>query len=301
GFVSADKMDSDHLYNYYEPKVQDYGPMYTQPLDEFHPHYFELGTGDDGIPFYPFADMHDALRPNLALHPRTSPPISPFAYYQPSILVTHPTDQPLSSQRLPIKSLAHSPHHMVTNAIKPLPHSPPHMVTNAIKPLPHSPPQMVGNEELWIDLKQRSLPIPTPKTRGRRASTRSETHDVSRQFTCAVEDCNKVFKRSEHLKRHVRSIHTLEKPFPCPICQKSFSRTDNLNQHVRIHSRPKSKVSTIRAHPPHHPFHLDPSAPLLGWMPFYTSQISSSHPDAAQMDPIQPPLYQSLNMGSILL
>jgi uncharacterized Zn-finger protein len=71
-----------------------------------------------------------------------------------------------------------------------------------------------------------------------------------------------VFKRSEHLKRHIRSIHTLEKrkfftncwkkekkkmkihfyshlalAYECPYqsCSKRFSRSDNLNQHIRIH------------------------------------------------------------------
>ncbi|KAI8340514.1 hypothetical protein BC941DRAFT_324881, partial [Chlamydoabsidia padenii] len=58
-----------------------------------------------------------------------------------------------------------------------------------------------------------------------------------RTFVCQAEDCGKIFKRSEHLKRHIRSIHTNEKPFECPYqqCQKRFSRSDNLNQHIRIH------------------------------------------------------------------
>ncbi|KAI7870246.1 hypothetical protein BDF14DRAFT_1682312, partial [Spinellus fusiger] len=59
----------------------------------------------------------------------------------------------------------------------------------------------------------------------------------TRMFTCKVDGCGKVFKRSEHLKRHIRSIHTHEKPFECPYesCNKRFSRSDNLNQHIRIH------------------------------------------------------------------
>ncbi|KAI8883269.1 hypothetical protein K501DRAFT_126363, partial [Backusella circina FSU 941] len=58
-----------------------------------------------------------------------------------------------------------------------------------------------------------------------------------RTFACKTEDCGKVFKRSEHLKRHIKSIHTMEKPFKCPYqnCNKRFSRSDNLNQHIRIH------------------------------------------------------------------
>ncbi|KAG9068759.1 hypothetical protein KI688_011044 [Linnemannia hyalina] len=43
----------------------------------------------------------------------------------------------------------------------------------------------------------------------RRASLSPDT--PSRVFNCLIDDCGKLFKRSEHLKRHVRSVHTLEK------------------------------------------------------------------------------------------
>ncbi|ORZ00947.1 hypothetical protein BCR43DRAFT_453183 [Syncephalastrum racemosum] len=75
-----------------------------------------------------------------------------------------------------------------------------------------------------------------PRSRGRRVSSNPATAG-QKMFTCRHDDCGKVFKRSEHLKRHIRSIHTLEKPFECPYhsCSKRFSRSDNLNQHIRIH------------------------------------------------------------------
>ena len=57
-----------------------------------------------------------------------------------------------------------------------------------------------------------------------------------RAHTCPLISCNKLFKRTEHLKRHLRT-HTLEKPFICPVCHKHFSRRDNLNQHIKIHDR----------------------------------------------------------------
>lgn len=105
-----------------------------------------------------------------------------------------------------------------------------------------------------------NLPIPVPvpnltkKSRGRRVPTvtsiedlRSVTSAVSRKrqssgktarmYLCEVEGCGKCFARGEHLKRHVRSIHTYEKPHRCPYpgCGKDFSRHDNLGQHMRVH------------------------------------------------------------------
>ncbi|KAK7063481.1 hypothetical protein R3P38DRAFT_3415427 [Favolaschia claudopus] len=104
------------------------------------------------------------------------------------------------------------------------------------------------------------IPIPVPnltkKSRGRRVPTvgmlygegqggrRSAASTSSnggktpaRLYTCKVPGCGKCFARGEHLKRHVRSIHTWEKPHKCPYpgCGKDFSRHDNLGQHMRVH------------------------------------------------------------------
>lgn len=48
--------------------------------------------------------------------------------------------------------------------------------------------------------------------------------------------CNRRFKRLEHVKRHERS-HTLEKPFTCSFegCGRHFSRSDNLKAHEKTH------------------------------------------------------------------
>jgi uncharacterized Zn-finger protein len=71
---------------------------------------------------------------------------------------------------------------------------------------------------------------PAPSRRGRKQSF---TDDPSKQYAC--DKCSRRFRRQEHLKRHIRSLHSNEKPFPCPECGKKFSRSDNLSQHQRTH------------------------------------------------------------------
>lgn len=50
-----------------------------------------------------------------------------------------------------------------------------------------------------------------------------------KSHSCPIPTCGRLFKRLEHLKRHVRT-HTQERPYICPHCNKAFSRSDNLAQ-----------------------------------------------------------------------
>jgi uncharacterized Zn-finger protein len=63
-----------------------------------------------------------------------------------------------------------------------------------------------------------------------------------RPYTCQVPNCHRSFKRSEHLIRHHRCVHTNLKPYKCkyPSCKKTFSRSDNLHQHELTHTTKSS-------------------------------------------------------------
>ncbi|EKM61783.1 uncharacterized protein PHACADRAFT_248642 [Phanerochaete carnosa HHB-10118-sp] len=84
-----------------------------------------------------------------------------------------------------------------------------------------------------------AIPNLTKKARGRPVPTKDTLLKPGngRAYACPVEDCRKVFTRSEHLKRHTRSIHTNEKPFRCEElnCGRLFTRHDNLLQHLKNH------------------------------------------------------------------
>ena len=71
---------------------------------------------------------------------------------------------------------------------------------------------------------------PTGPVRRARSATMMELGPYPhKSHSCPIPTCGRLFKRLEHLKRHVRT-HTQERPYVCPHCSKAFSRSDNLAQ-----------------------------------------------------------------------
>ncbi|SCV03694.1 LAME_0H12486g1_1 [Lachancea meyersii CBS 8951] len=69
----------------------------------------------------------------------------------------------------------------------------------------------------------------------RNSKSSSPFDEDEKPFKC--QECTKAFRRSEHLKRHIRSVHSTERPFHCSYCDKKFSRSDNLSQHLKTHKK----------------------------------------------------------------
>lgn len=85
---------------------------------------------------------------------------------------------------------------------------------------------------------------PGPVRRARSATLMELGPYPSKSHSCPIPTCGRLFKRLEHLKRHVRT-HTQERPYICPHCSKAFSRSDNLAQHRRTHeARPDGEVGS---------------------------------------------------------
>lgn len=73
------------------------------------------------------------------------------------------------------------------------------------------------------------------KSKSRSITPMSGPDEEVKPFKC--KECAKAFRRSEHLKRHIRSVHSTERPFACMFCEKKFSRSDNLSQHLKTHKK----------------------------------------------------------------
>ena len=93
----------------------------------------------------------------------------------------------------------------------------------------HASPTSDDQYEPRLPRSRATLPTPIPnltkKSRGRRVPTQEFSRTPTDQkdtrlYICQVEGCGKCFHRGEHLKRHIRSIHTHEKRefTPMMIC-----------------------------------------------------------------------------------
>jgi len=109
--------------------------------------------------------------------------------------------------------------------------------------LQHNDYSQLSNEELSGDgsihesPQRRHMQGPNGVVRRARSATMMELGPYpQKSHSCPIPTCGRLFKRLEHLKRHVRT-HTQERPYICPHCNKAFSRSDNLAQHRRTHDR----------------------------------------------------------------
>ncbi|KAI8091385.1 STE like transcription factor-domain-containing protein [Gilbertella persicaria] len=72
---------------------------------------------------------------------------------------------------------------------------------------------------------------------------------IQQDYYCPMEDCRHLFKRPEHLDRHMQAMHS----FVCTVCGKQFLRSENLAEHHRL----EHEVQTLETVPSFHHDHQD--------------------------------------------
>lgn len=88
----------------------------------------------------------------------------------------------------------------------------------------------VGRDDLHDGVLDHRRPGSNGAVRRARSATVMELGPYpQKSHSCPIPSCGRLFKRLEHLKRHVRT-HTQERPYICTHCSKAFSRSDNLAQ-----------------------------------------------------------------------
>ena len=75
------------------------------------------------------------------------------------------------------------------------------------------------------------------------------THTGDSKFRCYSGDCaGKVVCDVRELTQHMRAKHTLERPYRCELCNKRFKRSDNLKRHMDHVHFIKSKKRSPKRH-----------------------------------------------------
>lgn len=197
------------------------------------------GAGVATMPMHPYPV--NTFFGNPAAYPMV------FSQSAPDAACFHPNGSPCPSSPSSARSTSPYPNYGMASGMPSVLASPP---SRQIQ-IQHIPAQAPGLAMLpkgmslyshFAHLANPYAGLITKRSRGRRVPNKPEEMNnlgkSGKVYTCKVPGCGKCFKRSEHLKRHVRSIHTDEKPFLCPYpsCNKRFSRHDNLNQHARVHT-----------------------------------------------------------------
>lgn len=93
-------------------------------------------------------------------------------------------------------------------------------------------------QDSYVDIESNSMAsnsLLVPNSKPKRVRPKSSP---MKNLGCDWPGCEYMARDRYALTSHVRSVHTMEKPFKCPICSRCFTREDKLKEHRRRHEKP---------------------------------------------------------------
>jgi uncharacterized Zn-finger protein len=92
---------------------------------------------------------------------------------------------------------------------------------------------------------------------------------------CQQPGCTMRFHRPDELRKHEK-IHSVVKPYKCPVCQEKFTRKDHRDLHQSRHRQTprKSGLSLTIALSPRNPWIRAASYRVQPWVRVFTAFIS---------------------------
>ncbi|XP_029934385.1 zinc finger protein 852-like isoform X2 [Myripristis murdjan] len=70
-------------------------------------------------------------------------------------------------------------------------------------------------------------------------------HTGEKPYKCQMPECDKHFRSTAEMKRHVMQYHTEERPFKCNVCGRGFIMSCLLKTHARTHSGEKPYICSL--------------------------------------------------------
>ncbi|KAF9929129.1 hypothetical protein BGZ67_006572 [Mortierella alpina] len=144
----------------------------------------------------------------------------------------------------------------------------------------------------------RSAPTPFLSTDQVTFMSDGQSSTPKKSHFCPWPNCHKVFTRSAHLARHVRS-HGGEKPYTCPHegCGKQFSRSDVLKEHTRIHD--VNKIRKRKVKKAEDPSQMNVKKSVLTPTASYGGGAALSQRNIEQLSAIPPPLRRTSDESNV--
>ena len=68
------------------------------------------------------------------------------------------------------------------------------------------------------------------------------SHNINRTRSFKCTKCDAGFFENKKLQRHLKSVHSVERPFKCELCGYTFKNKDGLRQHTKTHNSTRSSV-----------------------------------------------------------